>query len=323
MGYTRIEEVKMKSVLAIFSDSTITFRKSFWGLIATYWVAFLLLFAVSWVIGRYYALPWSPTEPWETLRLLPTMSYTAYVLFGLLLYFSSFVFSIWQVLVIKNNLFYDKSNLSSTFKEACLKTISVIFSSIILAIFFIPLLYLLVKMFHPYPKVLFVAILLFMPFFLIFYLGLILQEGRLKEVLSFSIRAALYGYLKTLCALVIFVIAEVLLMIICVVIFTILRMTILLLALSFFIILVSIPLMYVCLNCFAIVYFVETYYSVAIEYENRLEKIKINKNTPKATDTADAKDATEEDIFKDIRPLGEEPQPPQVKDTNEDKTIQK
>lgn len=311
------------SVFKIFSNSTVTFRKSFWGLLATYWFALLALVIVSLVVGKCYSIPWNLKNPLETIRLLQVMSTTAYAILGLLFYIGGFVFTIWQVLIIKNNLFDGESRLFPTFKESIGKAILISFCTLILLAIFVPLGLFIKEMFPVGLKFTPIIMLFFTPIFLIFYMGLILQEGKLKEVISFSFKAALYGYFNTLVAILIFILAETLVGLLLVGLFFFLRLAIIFTALSLFLIIIALPLMYLVLQCFAMVFYVETYYSVAVGYENMLEAAKAKKiaaedkkekQAKKEVETAE-NDTQEKDVLADMHLLGEETKPTSADDS--------
>ena len=306
--------MQSKSVFEIFSNSTVTFGRSFWGLMTTYWFALTLVVLVSWGIGQYYELPWDIKNPFETIRLLPIMAPNAYTVLGILAYVVGYVFSVWQVLIVKNNLFDLKNSISMSFKESIPKTILITFCSLVIIMIAFPAIFLVKQLFpmglHFIPFI----ILFLMPVISIFYLGLILGEGKLKDVIASSISIALTGYVKTLFAMIILGIAEVLIALLLFGMFFFLRIVTVFMSLSIILLIIAIPVMYVILQSFAVVYFVEIYYAIAVEYEYKLEHPKRKKKDdeeqkPKAPQKEEPK---EEDFLKGMHLLGEEPQDPKT-----------
>lgn len=299
--------MRKNSILEIFSNSTITFRNSFWGLLATYWFALVVFCLISWIIGKYYSIPWDVTRPWETLIVLPLFSVKLSVILGLLFYLGGFILSIWQILVVKNNLFYGESRLTESFKKAFPKTILIIFCTLIISVFFIPVIYLLKDILPAYMRLFPVIMLFFIPPFIIFYFGLILEEGRLKDVVFNSFVLAISSYFKTLFALLMFIIAEILFGIIFGALFFLLKMTVIFLSVLAFIILVGVPIMYIILHGFSVVYFVETYYAFAIDREGIPEETNKDVKTVLSVDKAKENVRNEKAPFESEVPLGMHP----------------
>lgn len=299
--------MRKNSILEIFSNSTITFRNSFWGLLATYWFALVVFCLISWIIGKYYAIPWDLTHPWETLSVLPLFSVKLSVILGLLFYLGGFILSVWQILVVKNNLFYGENRLVESLKQAFSKTILIIFCTLIISVFFIPVIYLLKDVLHVYIRFFPVIMLFCIPPFIIFYFGLILEEGKLKDIVFNSFVLAISSYFKTLFALLMFIIAEILLGIIFWVLFSLLKMTVVFLSVLVFIIMVCGPVMYIILHGFSVVYFVETYYAFAIDREGIPEEKNKDVKTVLSVDKAKENVRNEKAPFESEVPLGMHP----------------
>lgn len=313
--------MQSKSVFEIFSNATTTFGRSFWSLMTTYWFALTLIVAVSWLIGQFYSLPWNIKNPLETIQLLPIMSPRAYTILGILGYIVGYVFSVWQVLIVKNNLFDLNNSVSTSFKESVPKTILITFCTLIIGIILFPTVFVIKQLFPFGLNLLPLVILLFAPIIIIFYLGLILEEGKLKDVIVQSLGSALTGYFKTLAALIIFVIGEILIAFILFGLFFLFRVVTLFMSFSVILLLITIPIMYVVLQSFAVVYFVETYYAVAVDYEARLTRPKKKKEEPKPKEEKKEK-KEDADFLKGMRLLGEDLPAATDKGTDDKKTTE-
>ena len=273
------------SVLEVFANSTRTFKNSFYGLLITYIIGFIFAGSLTWAISAYYAIPWDFMHPEETIRLLPMLSPQAYRAIQILFVFCGFIFPIWQILIVKNNLFYSENRLWASLGHAFSKAILVVFGTFLLALFFVPLGYWVLTRYPEYGFYLPIVALCLTPFFINFYYGLILQEGTLPTVLRFSFGAAISGYIKTILAFVIFAIAEGLFTFLLFILFLVIQLITKFLFLPTFIIILTLLIIYIVLQGFTVVYFVEVCYAVSTEYESAQEKIRIKKeNKRKAKD---------------------------------------
>lgn len=266
------------SVFEVFANSTRTFRNSFRGLVFTYLIGFILFGVITWAIGAYYAIPWDLKRPWETINILPYLSMQAYIALYVVFAFFLFIFPIWQILIVKNNLFHGENRIWEALEHSVPKAILVVFGTLFLALFIGPIYYLVMTKYPAYMPYLPLGMAILTPFFVNFYFSLILQEGTMFKVFRFSLGAAVTGYFKTIISFVIYAVAEALFIFLLVILFLAVQLVVKFLMLPVFVLIVLLLLMYIFVQGFTIAYFVETCYAVSVEYESAQEDIRIKRD---------------------------------------------
>lgn len=306
-----------KSMYKIVLDTIGTFKRSFEGIVFTYLIIAGIFFLISWFLNKYFSIGLQDLKPFI---VLPTKISILYVL---VLLYIPIVLKIWQILVIKNNLFEGENRFDKAFDAAVLKSLLVICFTFPTLIFFALLTYLFVKVIPSYLPVLPFIMLVLWPIFIVFFMGLILEEGKIKIVIKKSFRAATFHYIRALISLIVLVV----LVTMFVLIYTSLTVTFFglgILASALWLLIPALQaLMYIAIDGFIMCYFIEVFYAFAVEDE---EKFDINasakEDKKKKTPENNTEETSSEDQLKGVYMLGSSPTPQQTesKTENPDKT---
>lgn len=309
--------MRRKSMYKIVADTIGTFKRSFEGIVFTYLIIAGIFSLISWFLNKYLGIGLQDLKPFI---VLPTKISILYVL---VLLYIPIVLKIWQILVIKNNLFEGENRFDKAFDAAVLKSLLVICFTFPTLIFFALLTYLFVKVIPAYLPVLPFIMLVLLPIFIVFFMGLILEEGKIKSIIKKSYRAATFHYIRSLIALVVLAVLVTLF----VLVYTSLTFTFLGLGIlgSVLVLLSYIfqALMYVAIDGFIMCYFVEVFYAFAVEDEEKFDiNTKAKENKKEKTPENNIEETSSEDQLKGVYMLGSSPTPQQTesKTENPDKT---
>ena len=239
-----------KSINELIGDSFATLKESFWGLCATFCV--LIFFAIVLVF-----LSKALNIPLKDMQHNPGNLGPMAILINLFFALISLVLYIWQILIIKNNIFTATSQFGDALKAAFVKTPKVILVMVPMVVLFILILL---------PLITFLSY----PFFIMIPLGIILQDTNLKSSLVNAFNTTITYYFQILLRLLALVLLYILLMIPLIILgivfgFTILRGPL------FLFIAVAFLLLYVFMYAFTFCYFVEMYLDLATEEQSDLD----------------------------------------------------
>lgn len=295
--------MKRKSISKIISDAFATSRNSFKGVFATYMFVLGAFWLVSWTLYKYYFINIGDYQPFFNMSVKASLIYIAATVYGCVW------FQVWQVLVIRNNLFYGESRLKQSFLQAAIKSLSVICFSVLQFILLALFVYLCIRVFPSYIVSLPFMLLMLMPLSVVFFIGLIVQEDKFLRVLKVSFRAALLHYIRTLVLSVVFVIIAIIFMsMIAIFLSFVLNLTVFLpvrlYAFNHVFRIVMIGLCYIAFYNFSMSYFVEVFYAFAVEDEMKYDSGKMEYEKDKERDY-NVKQTLESDVPQGMVALGE------------------
>lgn len=243
-----------KSVFELISDSFATFKESFWGICATYIVAFILL-VIAAVI-----LPKSLITSAQQKGLSADK-----IIFSAISYLVILIWMGWQIIIIKNNIFTGQSQLLESFKKALTKTPQILITVVPLFIIVTIVLYPVALIPYCGRKFLFpLAEILISPFIIMLPLSVVLQDAPLKISLANSFGLTLIHYFRILLRIFALGILYLLIMIPFVIAVFIFGLTILVGPTMLFMAIIGL-LLYVCMQIFSSCYLVELYIDLATE----------------------------------------------------------
>ena len=245
-----------KSFSEILGNTVSTFKSSFWGILATYWFVLAAGFAAYFIMEKIFHIPMQQFLNSKNIKLTSPLSIVLHTLF----IYAGILFSTWQILIIKNNIFSGKSNLLQAFKKALSKSLRVC----LILIVFLPL-FIFIAFWAKEASPLCFNLLPFLTIPLLplsmLFVGIILEDGKFKDILAHSFGICFTYYFKIFGFLLLLFILIIVGFIAIGLLFIVLKF---LIVFMFVIIILSI-LINIMLNPFISCFFVEFYLDLATE----------------------------------------------------------
>lgn len=278
-----------KSFLEILSSTISTFISSFWGIMGTWCFAIVATVAIHWIVAHIFNIPVNTFDK-NSFRNLPlTTPVIILAIFNICL---TVLLFIWQVLVIKNNIFIGVSDLFPALKKACSKSLKVFAILAILFTIFIIVGMLVVKTFslHPSGIKIITAVLglLFAPLVML-PVGVILHDTKFVNAITKAFGICFSHYFRILGFFILFFVMYLILIALIMIIFFIFKF---LLILLFVVIMILAMLFYFTVYSFYTCFFVELYLDLATNEGGNI----------------DDRAVVEEDSYTEITGLNQQPE---------------